>query len=107
MDWLSLAKDFGIPLCLVLFFVLETKRREDRMAERMDKDEDYTRTELVRLVESSRASIEANSAVMERLEEWLERQCGGCDVNQQRRPPQQGKRRSDPSIPRRPDAQQT
>lgn len=88
MDWFSLAKDFGIPLCLVLFFVLETKRREDRMAVRMDKVEDFARAELVRLVESSRGAIETNTAVMERITELLER--GQWKPQQQ---PQQGKRR--------------
>lgn len=40
MDW-ALIGQYGLPIALVIFFVIQGRDREKRMADRIDKQDDY------------------------------------------------------------------
>lgn len=71
-DWIAILKDFGLPVCLVLFFVWQGKTREERIEKRQSDLEIFTRNQLVELWKTANETIKQNTQVMSRLENWLE-----------------------------------
>jgi hypothetical protein len=71
-DWLTLLKDFGLPVCLVIFFILRDKAREERSEKRLTDLETFARHQLVELWEKSNNTLRENTAVILRLERFLE-----------------------------------
>ena len=61
MDLIQFVQSLGLPAALVLFFVWQSKLREDRLSERLGRVEDYYRNEFSALVRE-------NLRVMSRLE---------------------------------------
>lgn len=90
MDWMTLIERVGVPLALVVYFVWQGSRREDRLSDQIAKSaaasdarekglvnrivklEDYQRTGFVGLVGELKAVISQNTGVMLRLEKYLE-----------------------------------
>lgn len=72
ISWIELAKDFGLPVCLVVFFIWQGKAREERIEKRQSDLETFTRTQLVDLWKVANQTIKENTEVMSRLENWLE-----------------------------------
>lgn len=79
MDWIEIAKTFGIPVALLAFFVWRDWRgSQDKDAERRDLTarvravEDYQRDKLEQLVVVSTRAIERSSEVVEVTQQALE-----------------------------------
>lgn len=72
-EWLTLLGQFGLPIALTVFFVMQGRDREKRMGDRLDKVEDYVRSEFAEIVERTTTVIADNSRVMRDLESWLEK----------------------------------
>ena len=68
---LSLIKDFGWPLALVIFFVLEGRRRERDMTSRIRTLEDQYSNKLVDLVEDNAAALKETTAALSNNTEIL------------------------------------
>jgi hypothetical protein len=82
LDLLPIVRDFGLPVALVLFFLYDSKRREDRftvasesrelrMGNRIDTLENEFREQLMGALDLSTRVVERNTHVIERLERRL------------------------------------
>jgi hypothetical protein len=58
---IQVAQVFGVPLALVIFFVLQDTKRERRMSERLDKSEDYIRDTLSKVVADNTDALRADA----------------------------------------------
>ena len=77
----EIAKTFGVPLGLVIFFVLRNAKREDRLMKRFDAIDDYVRTRLEGLSKASTAALVAQTETSKALVAALERRrCIADDV---------------------------
>jgi hypothetical protein len=73
MELAPLLQEYGIMVTLVLFFVWQSWKREQRLAGRIDTIEgEYTAT-LKELVRRSNDVIAANTEIMEQLKRHLAR----------------------------------
>jgi hypothetical protein len=72
-DVLTLIKQFGPFFLAVVFFLWRDWRREDRLSNRLDQLEDEQREVILPLVKDCSVVIAKNTAVMERLERFLDR----------------------------------
>lgn len=63
-EWMPLIRDVGVPLALVVFFVWQSKLREDRMTKRMDELEDYQRNRM-------ETALRENTSVMLQVKAFL------------------------------------
>jgi len=72
-DAMMLIKQFGPFLLAVVFFLWRDWRREDRLSNRLDQLEDEQREVILPLVMDCSIVIAKNTAVMERLERFLDR----------------------------------
>jgi cbb3-type cytochrome oxidase subunit 3 len=70
---LTLIKQFGPFFLAVVFFLWRDWRREDRLSNRLDELEDEQREVILPLVKDCSTVIAKNTAVMERLERFLDR----------------------------------
>jgi hypothetical protein len=71
MTVVDILREFGILVALVLFFTWQGWKRETRLNDRITVlEEDYTST-LKELIASCTEVISANTAVMQRLEDHL------------------------------------
>jgi hypothetical protein len=73
VDAIELIKQFGPFFLAVVFFLWRDWQREDRLSKRIDTLEDEQREVILPLVRDCTGVIAKNSAVMERLERFLER----------------------------------
>lgn len=64
--WIDIIQSLGLPVALVVFFIWQGKAREERLNNRIDGLETYLRT-------TFEGVIRENTAVMVRLESWLEK----------------------------------
>jgi hypothetical protein len=53
MDWVSLGKELGPYLSLMLFFIWRDFRREERMERQINSLNEFIRTELMSLIEKN------------------------------------------------------
>lgn len=67
MDWPSLVQSVGIPGALVVFYTIESRRREERMSRRIDEVENFNRVEMSRLVQDCTLALNRNSEVMQQF----------------------------------------
>ena len=73
MELAPLVQEYGVMVALVLFFVWQSWKREQRLASRIDTIEgEYTAT-LKELVRRSNDVIAANTEIMEQLKKHLAR----------------------------------
>lgn len=72
-DALALLRQYGPFFVAVVFFLWRDWKREDRLSKRIDILEDEQRHVILPLVKDCSAVIATNSAVMERIEKYLER----------------------------------
>jgi len=72
-DVMLLVKQFGPFFLAVVFFLWRDWRREDRLSNRLDQLEDEQREVVLPLVRDCSTVIAKNTAVMERLERFLDR----------------------------------
>ena len=73
MELAPLVQEYGVMVALVLFFVWQSWKREQRLAARIDTIEgEYTAT-LKELVRRSNDVIAANTEIMEQLKKHLAR----------------------------------
>ena len=77
-EWAELAKTFGVPLALVIFFVIQGKYREDRMARRIDVVSDYQRDQMGEMIQDLAAlhaktvtALEHNSAALSEVNKTM------------------------------------
>ena len=68
-----LIKQFGPFFLAVVFFLWRDYRREDRLSNRLDQLEDEQREVILPLVKECSIVIAQNTAVMERIERFLDR----------------------------------
>lgn len=73
MDWISILQNFGLPVALVVFFVVQGAHREKRSNSRMESLEQYIREKMTDLVEQTNQTIAQNSEVMSRNTEVMGR----------------------------------
>ena len=64
-DLVSLLERFGVPMGLVIFFVWWSWAREKGMGARLTNLEDYVRTKLVALVETTTIEITRTGTIIE------------------------------------------
>ena len=62
---MQLVSQIGVPLALVIFFVWNGNKREQRITKRLEDLEDYTRNEL-------QGVIKANTVALENVQKVLE-----------------------------------
>jgi hypothetical protein len=72
-DAILLIKQFGPFLLAVVFFLWRDYKREDRLSNRLDHLEDEQREVILPLVKDCSIIIAKNTAVMERIEKYLDR----------------------------------
>jgi hypothetical protein len=73
-DAIEIVKMYGPFLLAVVFFLWRDWKREDRLGTRINQLEDEQREVILPLVKECTAVITRNTAVMERLEKFLERE---------------------------------
>lgn len=66
-DWHSLVTDFGFPIALVMFFVWNSWKREERMGTRVTNLETFVQTELMDINKQAVQAISDNTAALNRL----------------------------------------
>lgn len=71
INWIDVLQTFGLPVVLVLFFVWQSKIREDRMSERLDHVEDYMRDQFATVIRENTQIVAENTRVMQQLERHL------------------------------------
>lgn len=94
-ELLQLLGQFGVPIALVIFFVIQNRDREKRMADRLDRVEDFVRLEFAEIVEKTTIVISENTRVMQHLEHWLDRsdsRITSGDIHHSDRPKKPGTR---------------
>jgi len=65
-DIFNFFQTFGVPLCLVVFFIWQDHKREQRMIARINEVEDYQKTRLESLVIESQSLLkESNKLIAE------------------------------------------
>ena len=82
MDFMQLVKDFGVPLALVIFFVLKGDRREAKMGERLGVLEDFIKTSLLGMVKESTEVMKGNSVAIDLNTKALTVLTGKVDVGE-------------------------
>lgn len=96
-DLMQILGQFGVPIALVIFFVIQNRDREKRMADRLDRVEDFVRMEFAEIVEKTTTVIGENTRVMRHLETWLENASDSKIITnihhpeQKRKPPNHGR----------------
>jgi hypothetical protein len=71
MEWMELARTFGIWAAIVVSFLYRDFYREKKLTSRIATLEDETRGVLLPLVKDCAAVITKNTVVMERLDRFL------------------------------------
>ena len=79
LDWHRLATDFGFPICLVVFFVWNSWKREERIAGRVTELENFVQSELMDMNEKAVKAILANTEALNRLLSAMEKRPCLCD----------------------------
>jgi len=72
-DTIGLIRQFGPFFLAVVFFLWRDWKREDRLSNRLDELENEQREVILPLVTSCSTVIAKNTAVMERIEKYLDR----------------------------------
>lgn len=90
-DLMQILGQFGVPIALVIFFVIQNRDREKRMADRLDRVEDFVRMEFSEIVEKTTTVIGENTRVMQNLETWLAQSSDSAVLPEQRRKPSTGR----------------
>ena len=67
MDLLSIAKDFGPFVAMVVFYVWDSRKQRAAMSKRIDAQIDFAQTTLTKLVEENQKVITENTEVMKRI----------------------------------------
>jgi hypothetical protein len=78
VDIFSLFKEFGPEIALIIFFVWQSWKREQRTDRRMNKLEDADKEILLPLLENATSVISRNTIIMERLEATLRSTFDAC-----------------------------
>lgn len=73
VDWQTFLERFGLPVALVVFFVITGWKREQRVNVRLDKQDEYITNTLTKMVGTMHQALTENTQVMSRLERWLEK----------------------------------
>ena len=66
-DLLTAVQSVGVPVALVIFFVWRDQIREARMTKRMDANEEFIRSELLRVVQDNSAALRENAEARREL----------------------------------------
>jgi len=77
-DLVSMLKEFGPLVGVVIFFIWRDWKREQHLSKRLEKLEDYYRGTLVHLVERGTTALVQNSEVMKWVGRVVERLCDRC-----------------------------
>jgi len=77
-DWISMIREFGPLIGVILFFIWRDWKREQHLSIRLEKLEDYYRETLVHLVERGTTALVQNSEVMKWVGRVVERLCDRC-----------------------------
>lgn len=77
--WHTLVTDFGFPIALVLFFVWNSWKREERIANRVTQLETFVQTELLDINKQAVLAIADNTAALNRLVGALENRPCLCE----------------------------
>lgn len=72
-DAMSLIRQFGPFFLAVVFFLWRDWKRENRLSDRLDELENEQREVILPLVKDCSSVIAKNTAVMERIERFLDR----------------------------------
>jgi len=78
-DWHTLITDFGFPIALVLFFVWNSWKREERISKGVTSLEEFVQTKLIEINERGVAAIADNTAALNRLIGALENRPCLCE----------------------------
>lgn len=70
---IQLIGQFGVPIALVIFFVWNNNKREQKLVERLEKLEDYTRDKLEKVVINYTEVVRLNSDVLNQVKRLLEK----------------------------------
>lgn len=76
MDFIALAKEWGIPLAFVAFFIWRDWKREDRLWQKYDQITSYQKDKLETLIETAtKAIVEFTTATNQLTFELRKRPC--------------------------------
>jgi hypothetical protein len=75
---LTLLREFGPLLGLILFFVWRDWKREDKLAQRIEALEAYQRDTLVDLLRETTVALTNNGECLKWIGRIVERVCGKC-----------------------------
>ena len=64
-EWLSLGREFGIFAVMVIYFVIQTSRREYRLSIRLTTLETFVETKLVGLVSDTTVALQHSALALE------------------------------------------
>lgn len=78
-NWHTLITDFGFPIALVLFFVWNSWKREERIANRVTQLEDFLQNKLLEIDERGITAVVDNTAALNRLVGALENRPCLCE----------------------------
>ena len=70
---LQLIGQFGVPIALVVFFVWNNNKREQKLVKRLEKLEDYTRDKLEKVVINYTEIVKSNTDVLGQVKRLLEK----------------------------------
>lgn len=71
MDLLELAKQFGAPVAIMVFFIWRDYKREQDLTVRLRDLEEYQKTTLSSIVKESTQAITRNNQLFEEIRELL------------------------------------
>lgn len=70
---IQLIGQFGVPLALVVFFVWNNQKREQKLIERLESLEDYTRNKLEKVVINYTEIVTSNTDLLGQVKRLLEK----------------------------------
>lgn len=79
LEWLgSTAVSAGLPAALVVFFVWNSSKREDRLVAKVDSLETYQRTEMATMIENGNKAHRRTAYWMKKLTQSMNGQMSAC-----------------------------
>lgn len=70
---LQLLGQFGVPIALVVFFVWDNNKREQKLVKRLESLEDYTRNKLEKVIINYTEIVSSNTDVLKQVKRLLEK----------------------------------
>jgi hypothetical protein len=71
MDYLALIKDFGLPVTLVVFFVIQGTQRENRMNARLDELTKFQQQTLIKIIADQNTMIQKFEELLGEALKWF------------------------------------